>query len=146
MNIYPLPLMLGLMVAQYILGGFPSLTHAIAHPIGLVALAVGGFGLLLMLISFIGLKRRNTTVDPTRSPNALVTTGLYRISRNPMYLGMLLMLFLIPLMAMRPRPLVFTLVFFLIMNFYVIPREERRIEKIFGSAFTQYKKRVRRWL
>jgi protein-S-isoprenylcysteine O-methyltransferase Ste14 len=75
-----------------------------------------------------------------------VTRGLFALTRNPIYLGMLLILTTIPLMAAQPRLLIFTLVFFLIMDFYVIPREERIIRAGFGVNFDDYRKRTRRWL
>lgn len=58
---------------------------------------------------------------------------------------MLLILFVIPLMAMQPRLLIFTLAYFVIMDFYVIPREEKIIQSAFAVDFEVYKRRTRRW-
>lgn len=110
--------------------------------------------LLLLLGAVVGLsgviafKRHKTTVDPTRPEKAstLVTTGIYQISRNPMYLGLLLWLaawscFLSHLLAM-----VLLVPFVLYMNRFQIRPEERMMEGLFGAQFEIYRRNVRRWL
>ena len=135
MNIQPFFLMLALLAGQYVFGRYPSFALILARPIGLVAVSI--FALTLLW--------RKTTVHPGRTPQKLVTSGLYRYTRNPIYLGMLLILFVIPLMAMQPRLLIFTLAYFVIMDFYVIPREEKIIQSAFAVDFEVYKRRTRRW-
>ena len=111
-----------------------------------VILAITGISLdLTGLIAFI---RAKTTINPLRpaSSAALVTNGLYRLTRNPMYLGMLLVLlgwavFLSSLAALLVAPL-----FVLYINRFQIAPEERVLEEKFGAAFTDYTRRVRRWL
>ena len=110
-----------------------------------VILAVTGISLdLAGLIAFI---RAKTTINPLKpaSSAALVTRGLYRFTRNPMYLGMLLVLlgwavFLSSLAALLIAPL-----FMLYINRFQIAPEERVLEEKFGAAFTDYMQRVRRW-
>lgn len=111
--------------------------------LGLALLLAGG----LLLILAAGLFRvRGTTVDPTRSPDLLVTDGLYRLSRNPMYLGMLLVLVGFALWRDSWLALLCPLAFFLYMNQVVIPREERMVESRFAEQFQAYRQRTRRWL
>ena len=145
MNIQPFFLMLALLAGQYVFGRYPSWALILARPIGLVAVAIFALGLLLLLAGALTLLWRKTTVHPGRTPQALVTGGLYRYTRNPIYLGMLLILLTIPLMATQPRLLIFTLAFFVIMDFYVIPREEKIIRKAFELDFEVYQRRTRRW-
>ena len=111
--------------------------------LGLALLLAGG----LLLILAAGLFRvRGTTVDPTRSPDLLVTDGLYRLSRNPMYLGMLLVLVGFALWRDSWLALLCPLAFFLYMSQVVIPREERMVESRFAEQFQAYRQRTRRWL
>ena len=145
MNIQPFFLMLALLTGQYVFGRYPSFALILARPIGLVAVSIFAVGLLLLLAGALTLLWRKTTVHPGRTPQKLVTSGLYRYTRNPIYLGMLLILFVIPLMAMQPRLLIFTLAYFVIMDFYVIPREEKIIRNGFGTDFAVYQRRTRRW-
>ncbi|MBS1174951.1 MAG: hypothetical protein H6R05_1082 [Burkholderiaceae bacterium] len=138
--------MLALLAGQYVFGRYPSFALILARPIGMVAVATFLIGFLLMAFGAVTLIRKRTTIHPGRTPQKLVTRGLFALTRNPIYLGMLVILTTIPLMATQPRLLIFTLAFFLIMNFYVIPREERIIRAAFGAEFDDYCQRTRRWL
>ena len=113
-----------------------------------LALAIAGVGLGIDLAGLIAFVRRHTTVNPLKPANAsaLVTSGVYRITRNPMYLGMacLLTAWAVWLNALWPwlGPLGFVLY---ITRFQIRP-EERVLTALFGEAYTQYTRRVRRWL
>lgn len=142
---YPLLVMLALLGLAWL---FDRLLPA---PLGLPGLPWLGIALLLvgglLLILAAGLFRaRGTTVDPTRSPDTLVTDGLYRLSRNPMYLGMLLVLIGFDLWRDSWPALLGPLAFFLYMNQVVIPREERMVEGRFAEQFQAYRQRTRRWI
>ena len=97
------------------------------------------------LVAFL---RRKTTINPLKPENAtaLVTDGIYRITRNPMYVGMafLLMAWAVWLSAIVPLagPFVFVLY---ITRFQIVP-EERVLARMFGTAYQDYASRVRRWL
>ncbi|KQC04230.1 MAG: hypothetical protein APR53_00170 [Methanoculleus sp. SDB] len=78
--------------------------------------------------------------------SVLVTSGPFRYSRNPMYLGMLIWLIGFAVFLGSLVVFVFPVLFFLLSEFLLIPREERRMEQIFGERFTGYGRRVRRWL
>ncbi|MGL4768558.1 MAG: methyltransferase family protein [Formosimonas sp.] len=143
---YPLVLMLVLLAAQLVLGRFVGFAGALGRTTGLWAALCLLIGLLLMLIAAVQFRLRKTTVDPTKPPQHLIQTGLFRFSRNPMYVGMLLILCVQPLLALRPHLFVFTLAFFAIMNYVIIPREERAIAAVFGEQYAAYQAKVRRWL
>lgn len=138
--------MLALLAGQYVFGRYPSFALILARPIGVVAVAIFLAGFLLMAFGAVTLIWKKTTIHPGHTPQKLVTGGLFALTRNPIYLGMLLILTTIPLMATQPRLLILTLAFFLIMDFYVIPREERIIRASFGMDFDDYCKRTRRWI
>lgn len=91
---------------------------------------------------------KSTTVNPHRPENAssLVRGGIYAISRNPMYLGLLLCLLALVLFWRNLLSLLIIPVFILYMNEYQIKPEEEMMEQKFGKKFTDYKKEVRRWL
>ena len=89
-----------------------------------------------------------TTVNPF-DPNAssqLVTTGIYRYSRNPMYLGLLLALLGWAAWLASPFALALALGFVPYMNRFQIGPEERTLALAFGEAFERYRKDARRWL
>jgi protein-S-isoprenylcysteine O-methyltransferase Ste14 len=104
-----------------------------------VATAVGG------VISF---RRAQTTVNPLKpeTSTALVTTGIYRVTRNPMYLGMLAVLLAwavyLTIAWVLLGPVAFALY---ITRFQIIP-EEKALQSLFGTAFVEYTHSIRRWL
>lgn len=104
-----------------------------------IATALGG------VISF---RRAQTTVNPLKPETAtsLVSTGIYRITRNPMYLGMLAVLLAwaayLPTVWVLFGPVAFALY---ITRFQIIP-EERVLHSLFGATFVEYTHEVRRWL
>lgn len=92
--------------------------------------------------------KTKTTVHPSHPERAshLVTDGLYKYSRNPMYLGLLLLLLSYGCHLGELIPLFFSGLFVLYMNRFQIRPEERALRKIFGESFENYRKRVRRWI
>ena len=108
------------------------------------ALIVAGFSLGIAAISEF--RKARTTVDPHGSVSSVVTSGIYRFTRNPIYLGFLLMLIGIPLNSGTYWGLILAPVFIYFMNNLVIEREEAYLEKKFGDVYAGYKSRVRRWL
>jgi protein-S-isoprenylcysteine O-methyltransferase Ste14 len=90
---------------------------------------------------------RSATPVPTNEPtSALVTTGIHRWSRNPIYLGLFLLYGGIAIAAHSPWALMLTLPLAITMRYGVVAREEAYLERRFGDAYRGYKARVRRWL
>jgi len=87
-----------------------------------------------------------TPLPPHRPTTALVTEGPYRRSRNPIYLGMVLIYLGVICATASPGALVLLPAVLLVMEFGVIRREERYLERKFGAPYLDYKARVRRWL
>lgn len=114
----------------------------------LVALVLASIGVAVAILGVQAFLAADTTIDP-RIPNqssSLVTKGVYSISRNPMYLGFLLMLvgwgvFLFNIMSFLLLPL-----FVMYMNRFQITPEERYMRKKFGQEYSQYAAAVRRWV
>jgi protein-S-isoprenylcysteine O-methyltransferase Ste14 len=103
-------------------------------------------GVAINLIADSAFRRAKTTVKPFEESSALVTGGAFRISRNPMYLGFLLILFGIAILLGSLAPFVVVLVFPILMDQVFIQVEERRLEDKFGQSWLEYKARVRRWI
>jgi protein-S-isoprenylcysteine O-methyltransferase Ste14 len=111
--------------------------------LGLLMIAV-----VIAVAGIVSFKRANTTVHPVKIEKAsqLVTSGMFRFSRNPMYLGMLLISIAFAVRLDNPFALVWALGFQQYMNRYQIGPEERMLTQLFGDAYKQYMTRVRRWL
>ena len=92
--------------------------------------------------------KKRTTPNPLKPEftTGLVTTGLYRFSRNPMYLGLLLMLIGFAIFLRAATPFLVLPVFYLLINEMQIKPEENILGEKFGQEFLEYKNKVRRWL
>lgn len=126
---------------------FPALNAPVSSAIGLVASFIA-VGVIVALLGVLEFRRANTTADP-RFPDKssrLVVSGVYRISRNPMYLGFLLVLFGWALYLMNYLAFLLLPLFVAYMNRFQIQPEERYMNQKFGDEFEAYAARVRRWI
>jgi len=107
-----------------------------------------GTGFLLMMWSTIAFSRAKTTIHPTKPHEAtsLLTTGLFSISRNPIYVGMFLFIIGWGFWFGNVFSIALSGGFVLYMNRFQIEPEEGALEKLFPEDYPQYKKRVRRWI
>ena len=103
-------------------------------------------GLVLLVIAGGLFKDAETDMIPFQNVTALVTGGVYRISRNPMYLGMALVLLGTSLTVGAAAGLVVAPAFMVIIEFRFIRPEENMLRGLFGEEFEQYCQRVRRWI
>lgn len=112
------------------------------------AIAVMGGGVLIEAVSVFAFLRARTTVTPLKPEKAstLVVSGLYRVSRNPMYLGMLILLIGWTLWLGNPASLLLLPVFVIYLTVFQIKPEEAALSEKFGSDYDAYRRRVRRWL
>ena len=115
-----------------------------ASGVGGFLLGVLGFG--VMLRAWWLFRIRETAICPTAATTVLITSDVYRLTRNPMYLGILLMLLGAALAAGSLPCYVAALAFFLIIDFVFCPYEESRLATSFGSEYAGYRRAVRRWL
>jgi protein-S-isoprenylcysteine O-methyltransferase Ste14 len=111
--------------------------------LGGLALAAG---LAIMLAAWWQFRRRRTAICPTNTPSVLITNGTYRFTRNPMYLGMFVILLGIAIIVGSLPFYVAAGLFVLIIHHAFCPYEEARLREIFGADFENYCRRVRRWL
>jgi protein-S-isoprenylcysteine O-methyltransferase Ste14 len=105
-------------------------------------------GLTVLILAVRLFKKQNTTVNPIKIENAssLVTSGIFEYSRNPMYLGMALILLGLTLMFNVIGGTLFTLLFTIYITKFQIKPEEEVMERLFGEDFLEYKQNVRMWL
>lgn len=112
------------------------------------ALALALAGAAFSLAGVVSFRRARTTVNPTKpeKTSSLVCSGVYRVTRNPMYLGLLLVLAAWAVFLSSAWALLGPLAFLLYIDRFQIAPEERVLSALFGPAYTAYKSRVRRWL
>ena len=113
-----------------------------------LALPVLLAGLVVCLSGVLSFHRARTTVNPLRPEraSALVDSGVYQYTRNPMYLGFAIVLVAWALALASPLTLLGAIAFVLYMNRFQITPEERALKTLFGDDFISYCKRVRRWI
>ena len=121
----------------------PFLAHDTALWVGLALVAAG---LVLALMSVATMIRGHGTVNTHAPSDALVVTGVYRISRNPMYVSNALMYTGFAIAMGVPWGLILLPFLLIFTQVVVIAREEKYLESAFGQQYTDYKTRVRRWL
>lgn len=105
-------------------------------------------GVTISLLGVVSFRRAGTTVNPMNpgSSSVLVDSGIYGLTRNPMYLGFLFVLFGWSVYLSNLSAFLLLPAFILYMNRYQIEPEEKELGVIFGQPFVVYKARVRRWL
>ena len=103
-------------------------------------------GLSITFYSFFLFKKNKTPILPGQKPTFVVAEGPYKFTRNPMYLGVSIGLLGISIYFGNLLTFISPIIFFLAMNIFYIPREEKLMEQIFGKQYLDYKKKVRRWV
>jgi protein-S-isoprenylcysteine O-methyltransferase Ste14 len=145
-KIMPPNLFFGLLVANVAIALLVPQRGLDPTPYNFVGLAVVALGIVLNLWSDHQLKVAGTTVKPYGQPTALITGGSFRISRNPMYLGMALILAGAAWVLGSPVTLVTTALFMVAVDRWFIRLEEASAACAFGQAYESYRGKVRRWL
>lgn len=143
------------LVLVLIVGGLMGLIASISREF-LLPLAIRWWGMLMLVVPGLILilagawhfRRRGTTLNPLHpeTASALVTSGVYRISRNPMYAGFLLCLCGWACYLANRYAVIGPVIFVLYMNYFQIRPEERALQQLFGPEYDAYRRLVRRWL
>jgi len=113
-----------------------------------LAAACALVGLAVALAGVIEFRRARTTLSPLAPAraSAVVDTGIYKWSRNPMYLGMALALLAVPVWCTSALALLVVPAFCAYLTRFQIRPEERALQAAFGASYTAYQGRVRRWI
>ncbi|PMH22111.1 methyltransferase family protein [Vibrio splendidus] len=122
---------------------------ALALPYGMVVLGIG-----IILSGVIGIsgilefRKQKTTVNPIKveTASAVVDSGIFGYTRNPMYLGLFILLFCFGYFFQNIFSVLLSFGFVIYMNYFQIKPEERALEQLFGAEYVDYKQKVRRWI
>ncbi len=139
--IYLIGLVVGIMLSHFF--PVPMLHEPVRWILGAVLTAVG-FAFIVPALAFF--RRARTPVNPTRSTTALVTSGPYKVMRNPMYTGLAFVYLGCAAFANSPWALVLVVPVVIVVQQTVIAREEAFLRRRFGDEYAAYCARVRRWL
>jgi protein-S-isoprenylcysteine O-methyltransferase Ste14 len=121
------------------------IAHPLSLPLNLVGLMPLGFGLALSAMAERQFKSAGANVNTFEAPTRLVTEGLFKYSRNPMYLGLALILVGVWILLGSVSPLVGVVGFILVTDLWYISYEEKRLNATFGQAYEAYRAHTRRW-
>jgi protein-S-isoprenylcysteine O-methyltransferase Ste14 len=141
----PIVVLLFIAIA-YFLGRFLPIPFAVPSVLRTAGLLIGFAGFLLGIAASIEFSRTHTTLNPHGPARQLVTSGIYRMSRNPIYLGFLLMLLGLPLYSGSYWGVILSPSYVFVMNHLVLQHEEAYLQRKFKEAYARYASRVRRWL
>lgn len=133
-------------VAMILLHFLFPVAYVVSYPWQLLGCLPLLLGIVFNLIADKACKINHTTVKPFEESTVLITTGVFRFSRHPMYLGMVLILVGIAMLLGSLMPLLVIPVFVLLMDIIFIRMEERMLANKFGDAWQNYQVRVRRWI
>jgi len=142
-------LFLGALLLGYFLSRYAPIGPGLAKPnalgltVGIVFIALG-FALAVRSVQFF--RRAGTYVAPGQPATALVAAGPYRVTRNPIYIGFVLVYFGLSIVLSSVWILLLLIPVLVILQRGVVLREEAYLERKFGDAYTSYKARVPRWL
>ena len=139
--LYAVPLAVGLLLHwAYPIALMP---RGAAVPLGLLLVVLS---LALLASAMISFRRARTSPIPIKPTTAIVETGPYRFTRNPMYVGLAALYLGVTLWVDSLWPILFLPIALFTIQRFVIAREERYLEAKFGDQYRGYKARVRRWL
>ncbi|MEW5940258.1 MAG: isoprenylcysteine carboxylmethyltransferase family protein, partial [Chloroflexota bacterium] len=145
-KIHPPVLTLTFVIAAFLLNWLIPFPVALPHILKSLGVVLVLAGLTLAFLAVREFGRAHTTLDPHGSVKVIVSSGPYRFSRNPIYLGFVCALIGLPLALGTYWGAMLSPLLALGLNALVIRREEAYLEKKFGEAYARYKSRVRRWV
>ena len=146
LNIPPVWLALALVIA-YFQAQYFHLGLSLSYPItDMVAGLSLGAGVLLMALAVVEMRRYRTTVIPHREADHLVTTGVFKWTRNPIYLGDAMVLLGFILHRDAVLSLAILPIFIMAIDYVFIAPEEDRLRRKFRSDFERYVRDTRRWI
>jgi protein-S-isoprenylcysteine O-methyltransferase Ste14 len=144
--IHPPVVALFYIVIAYLLGWLIRIPFAVPIFLRNIGFALVVIGFLLGLAALVEFRRVRTTLNPHGSTSQLATGGIYRFTRNPIYLGFLLMIIGLPLNSGFYWGIIMAPLYVITLNRLVIEREEAYLEEKFKDVYAGYRSRVRRWL
>lgn len=147
-KLHPFVIVIGALVVSSLGGGIWRLDPDLAFVSALrtfsgVPMVVGG---LMLVLAYGSMARARTTINPRLPTTKIVSTGVFRISRNPIYLGWFLVIVGAALVNASLFQIAVAVLMIGLLHWAVVLPEERYLEKTFGDEYVRYKEKVRRWL
>lgn len=133
-------------IVTILLGRFVPLVSELSRTIRNIGFGFVVVGFLFGLAAFLEFRKAKTTILPHGSVSNIISSGIFRFTRNPIYLGFLFMVIGFPLNYGSVWGIIAAPFFITTMNRLVIEKEEAYLEKKFKEEYTSFKSRVRRWL
>ena len=134
------------LIAMVALHYVVPIAQLISSPFRYTGIVLVVSAIALVLWAAVLFQRAGTAIKPFQKSSALITSGPYRMTRNPMYVGMVGALLGIAVLLGSVAPFLVVPVFTALIQSKFIRAEEAALERTFGSVFLDYKSRVRRWL
>jgi protein-S-isoprenylcysteine O-methyltransferase Ste14 len=129
---------------EYWLGfDYPRGPLLLRLPVALIVFIFSGY---LALHAFVVLKKRGTFIDPNRPTTKIVVEGPFRVSRNPMYLSLVVGLLGLSVLLLSIWFFLSAIVLRLVFDRFAVAPEELYLERKFGDRYADYKSKVRRWI
>jgi protein-S-isoprenylcysteine O-methyltransferase Ste14 len=135
-------------VLMWVLHHWLPLGQLLMRPWDRLALLPLALGIGIIFAASARFRRAQTTVNPLRPElaSSLITHGIYAMTRNPMYLGLTLLLAAWALWLGTLSPWIPAMLFPIVITVFQITPEERALEALFGETYRDYRKRVARWI
>ena len=142
------PFLFIICIVVMIIAGMVSPAKAlISFPLNLFGIIILALGLAMVVSMARLFGTKQTEIHTFKTPRKLVSEGLFRYSRNPIYLGFTVALVGVwILLGGQMVSGIGVVIFFVAANFWYIPFEENNLKRTFGDEYLVYKKKVRRWL
>jgi len=119
------------------------ITVNLLQAIGIILLLIA---LTFNTLAFRAFKAHATPHDPFSQASSLITTGIFKLSRNPVYLALILVEFAFGFIVDSGWFIGTSIVLFILLNHFIIPNEEKMLEESFEKEYREYKGRVGRWV
>ncbi len=143
----PPPLIyLSAMIAGLILNYFFPIAFLPVSLSRIVGIFSGALAVFIFISAFLKFKRAETNLEPWKPTTAIVSDGVYAFSRNPIYLAFTLFYLGVAFLFNSLWLFALLVPVLFVMRYAVIAREERYLENKFGTEYSDYKRRVRRWI
>ncbi|MEH6630998.1 MAG: isoprenylcysteine carboxylmethyltransferase family protein [Halopseudomonas aestusnigri] len=134
------------LIAMALLNKFVPTIRFVEYPWNLLGLIDLGGGIAITLVAGAQFMRAKTNLKTFNKPDQLVTSGLFKYSRNPMYVGFAISTFGVALYLGSLSPFCIFVLFIIVANCWYIAFEEKIMADVFGEDYENYKKSVRRWV
>ncbi len=145
-NFNPPDYFMVLLIISIILHFILPLKKIVSFPYNYSGILLISFGIYLNLWVHFKYKKLKNPIEVEKKPKVFLTSGPFKFSRNPMYLGMLSILLGTSLLLGSLISFIFPVIFLLLINNVTIPIEEKNMEEKFGGKYAHYKNKVRRWI